>query len=135
MKIETKNYDVQSIELFAQFEKAFAYISNPRNLPEWTAAFKRADERSALLVTPNGELSIGLQTVSHKSGTIDWCMSMPDGTEGWAYSRLTRLPGGNTLYTFVLLAPPVPVEQVEGTLQAQRKLLESELQKLQRIVR
>ncbi len=129
-----KTFDVQSIEMHTDFKKAYAYISDPKNLPHWTSAFAEADEETALLVTPKGELKIGLVTVFHESGTIDWHMKMPDGTIGKAFSRLTELPNGNVLYSFVLLAPPVPVEQVEGTLNEQKKLLTNELNNLQRIL-
>jgi len=75
-----KTFDVQPIEIKTNFEKAFTYIADPKNLPLWTAAFKEADEGSTLLVTPMGELKIGSTTISNKeSGTIDWHMKMPDG--------------------------------------------------------
>jgi hypothetical protein len=134
MEKNLKTFDVQSIELSTSFNKAFKFIANPRNLPKWTSAFKVADEEAALLVTPNGELQIKLTTVANGSGTIDWHMQMPDGSIGKAYSRLTELPGGNTVYTFVLLAPPLPIEQVEGTLEAQKLLLAEELKNLQRLL-
>lgn len=134
MDKNVKTFDVQSIELHTDFKKAFAYIADPKNLPQWTSAFKEADQESALLITPKGELKIGLTTVSTDSGTIDWYMKMPDGAIGKAFSRLTELPDGNVLYCFVLLAPPVPVEQVEGTLNEQKKLLANELNNLKRIL-
>ncbi|MGH7837256.1 MAG: hypothetical protein ACREQC_05440, partial [Candidatus Binataceae bacterium] len=34
-----KTFDVQSVEIKAPFDKAFAYIADPRRLPKWTAAF------------------------------------------------------------------------------------------------
>ena len=61
-------------------------------------------------------------------------MKMPDGTIGKAFSRLTELPNGNVLYSFILLAPPVPVEQVEGTLESQKKLLANELKNLEKFL-
>jgi len=134
MDKQIKTYDVQSIELSTSFNKALKFIANPRNLPLWTSAFKKADEDSALLVTPNGELQIGLTTVVNGSGTIDWHMKMPDGAIGKAFSRLTELPNGNVVYSFVLLAPPVPIELVEGTLESQRKMLADELKNLERIL-
>ncbi len=135
MTKKIKMYDVQSIELPTNFKTAFEYISNPKNLPNWTSAFKEVDDKSALLVTSNGELQIGLATVSNESGIIDWYMTMPDGLVCKAFSRLTELPNGNVLYSFVLLAPPVPIEQVEGTLEEQKKLLASELLNLERILK
>lgn len=131
MEKTIKTFDVQSIELPVTFQRAFDYIARPGNLPAWTAAFSRADEKSALLVTPNGSLEIGLETVADATlGTIDWYMTMPDGSVGKAFSRLTALPNGKVVFAFVLLAPPVPIEQVEGTLEQQKGLLAQELVKL-----
>lgn len=130
METRIKTFDVQFIEIEAPFEKVFSFIANPANLPKWTAAFKDADKEKALLVTPNGELRIGLQTISDINGIIDWHMHLPDGTVGKAHSRVTPLPNGNVVYSFVLLSPPVPVEEIEGTLEQQKKLLAEELKKL-----
>ncbi|MBQ4805092.1 hypothetical protein J8L88_19665 [Aquimarina sp. MMG015] len=130
-----KNHDVQSINLTTSTEKAFDYIANPLNLSKWTGAFKEADQESALLVTPNGELKIGLETKINKElGTIDWYMTMPDNSIGVAYSRVTAGPDNNAIYSFVLIAPPVPLEEVEGTLSAQIGQLKEELLLLQTIL-
>lgn len=129
---QVKNHDVQSVNLQTSKEKAFNYISNPNNLNKWTGAFKEADEKSALLVTPRGELRIGLETKTNKKlGTIDWYMTMPDNSIGIAYSRVTTGPDGKAIYSFTLIAPPVPLEQVEGALAAQIGQLKEELKKLQ----
>ena len=130
METNLKTFDVQYIEIEAPVEKVFSFVADPVNLPRWTAAFREANNSSALLVTPNGELRIGLQTITDASGVIDWHMQMPDGSIGKAYSRVTALPNGNTVYSFVLLAPPVPVEEIEGTLEQQKQLLAAELKKL-----
>ncbi|HYF32824.1 MAG TPA: hypothetical protein VD993_16985 [Chitinophagaceae bacterium] len=130
-----KNHDVQSVSIQASTEKVFNYIADPANLPKWTGAFKQADTRSAVLVTPAGELKIALKTVANKdTGSIDWHMTMPDGTVGKAFSRVVEDGNGNAIYTFVLLAPPVPLEQVEGTLAAQMDQLRRELQNLKVIL-
>jgi hypothetical protein len=135
MENELKTFDLQHIEIEAPFENVFLFIANPVNLPLWTSAFREADENSALLVTPMGELRIGLQTISHPSGIIDWHMQMPDGSISKAYSRVISLPNGKSLYSFVLLAPPVPIEVVEGTLEQQKKLLADELKKLANLLK
>jgi hypothetical protein len=129
-----KNYDVQHINIQSSPAKVFDFIADPANLPKWTAAFKQADSKSAILLTPAGELKIGLHTLTNKeAGTIDWHMTMPDGTVGKAFSRVVEDNSGNIIYTFVLLAPPVPLEQVEGTLAAQKEQLQKELENLQTI--
>lgn len=128
----TKNHDVQSTNINASFDKVFAFIANPANLPQWTGAFSAADEKTALLITPNGELQIELETRANKDwGTVDWYMTMPDGSVGTAFSRVVEGPDGKAIYTFTLIAPPVPLEEVEGTLQAQIGQLSEELKKLQ----
>ena len=130
-----KNHDVQSVNIQTSTSKVFEYIANPANLSKWTGAFKEADEKSALLVTPMGELKIGLETKANKElGTIDWYMTMPDGSIGVAYSRVVVGPDNNAIYSFVLIAPPVRLEQVEGALAAQIGQLREELQKLQTIL-
>ena len=134
MDNQIKTFDVQSVELPTSFNKALKFIANPRNLPLWTSAFKKADEESALLVTPKGELQISLTTVVNDSGTIDWHMKMPNGDIGKAFSRITELQNGNVVYTFVLLAPPGPIEEVEGALETQRKILACELKNLKRLL-
>ena len=129
-----KNFDVQSVSINANFEKVFNYIAEPKNLPKWTKAFSSADSKKAVLSTPNGQLEVGLEVkASMELGTIDWHMTMPDNTIASAYSRVT--PNGKTsVYSFVLMAPPGPIEQVEGTLKQQMELLREELQNLQKIL-
>lgn len=129
-----KNYDVQNILIEAPPEKVFEYIADPKNLPRWTKAFSYADDKKAVLETPNGKLEVGLEVKASKEfGVIDWYMTMPDGNVGAAYSRVTR-NGNHSVYTFVLMAPPGPVEQVEGTLKQQMLLLQEEMQNLQKIL-
>lgn len=135
MENKLKTFDVQFIEIEAPFERAFHFIADPANLPKWTAAFKEADGQKALLVTPKGELQIGLRTFSDINGIIDWHMYLPDGAVGKAHSRVTALPNGNVVYSFVLLSPPVPVEEIEGTLEQQKKLLAEELKKLAHLLK
>ena len=133
--MSNKNYDVQSIYLDASKEVVFDFIADPTNLSRWTQAFKKADKNSALLVTPKGELQIGLETrAERESGTIDWLMKMPDGSIGTAFSRVVEVTERNSIYSFILMAPPVPLEEVEGTLAAQKEQLSEELEKLKEII-
>jgi len=130
-----KNHDVQSVNIATTFQKAFDFIADPKNLPLWTGAFKQADDKTALLITPMGELPIGLETKANsETGTVDWYMTMPDNSVGVAYSRVNEGPDGNTIYSFVLVAPPVPLEQIEGTLNAQIGQLKDEMQRLKSIL-
>jgi hypothetical protein len=123
-----KTFDVQSVAIDRRFDTVFDYISDSRNLPQWTEAFAAADDTTATLNTPRGEVAIALETRAHReTGAVDWIMTFPDGTVGAAYSRIT--PDGSTrsVYSFVLMAPPVPLEELEGALSAQMVTLSHEL--------
>jgi uncharacterized protein YndB with AHSA1/START domain len=123
-----KTFDVQGIEIRASRDRVFEFLRNPRNLPRWTHAFKSADDERARLQTPSGVVDVRLQTaVEPGSGTVDWQLEFPDGSVGLAHSRVTETSRGTCIYSFVLHAPPVPLEQVEGSLEAQRVTLRAEL--------
>jgi hypothetical protein len=125
-------FDVQSVEIEAPFSIAFHYIANSANLPEWTHAFKAVHDGQAILVTPAGSLQIGLLVdASEAHGTIDWTMTFPGGDVAKAASRVIS-HGNRSIYTFVLEAPPVPLEQVEGALAEQSRTLAAELATLAR---
>lgn len=126
-----KTFDVQSIGIDRPAAAIFAYIADPAMLPDWTSAFSRADHTSADLETPNGAVAIRLDTIaSEAAGTIDWKMTFPDGMIGWAYSRITPDGESRAIYSFVLMAPPVPLEMLEGALEEQMKTLAEELYRL-----
>jgi len=123
-----RDFDVQAIEIARPFERAFRYLADPMTLPEWTHAFRSVSGGRAVLETPKGAVEVGLEVkASLESGTVDWIMTFADGSVGRAYSRLVPLDHARTLYSFVLLAPPVPLEQLEGALAEQAKVLRREL--------
>ncbi len=122
-----RTFDVQSIELDVPFADAFRYLANPMTLPEWTHAFKTADDRHATMSTPQGTVEVGLHVdASEARGTIDWTMTFPNGATAKAHSRVTP-HRGKTIYTFVLEAPPAPLEELEGALAEQSRVLADEL--------
>lgn len=126
-----RDFEVQTVEIEAQFDAAFEYISDPRTLPEWTHAFRSVSNGRATMVTARGSVEVGLRVESSPvAGTIDWIMTFPDRNVGRAFSRLIDL-GSRTLYSFVLMAPPVPLEQLEGALEEQARVLREELTALQ----
>lgn len=126
----TNNFDVQSIGIDLKPSLVYDFISKPENLPLWTNAFSNIKENSAIMETPMGKIEIGLETItSETSITVDWIMTMPDGSIGKAFSRVSE-NGAHAIYSFVLLAPPVPLEQIEGALSAQKLVLAEELKKL-----
>jgi hypothetical protein len=127
-----RDFDVQTVELAGPLERAFQYVADPATLPEWTHAFRSVANGRATLVTPKGSVEVRLVVrASLESGTVDWLMTFPDGSVGRAFSRLVPLDHARVLYSFVLLAPPVPLEQVEGALAEQAKVLRQELTTLQ----
>ena len=128
-------FDVQFVALNAPADVAFRFIADPTHLPRWTHAFKQAEHGRAVMETPRGAAEIGLcVSASESAGTVDWEMTFPDGSVATACSRI--VPNGlrSSIYTFVLKAPPVPQELVEGTLGQQRRILAEELATLQALL-
>jgi uncharacterized protein YndB with AHSA1/START domain len=121
-------FDVQGIEIMAPRQKVFEFLREPRNLPRWAHAFVTAGERHARLETPAGAVDVTLDVSANaETGVVDWRLMFPDGGVGIAQSRVTETTRGTCIYSFVLHAPPVALEQVEGALEAQRATLRSEL--------
>jgi len=130
-----ETFRVESVRLETTFERAFEYVAEPANLLAWTHAFKAVQNGRAILTTPAGSVEVGLKVKSSRSeGTIDWHMTFPDGKVASAYSRLVPESNGHSVFSFVLLAPPVPLEQLEGTLNQQAQILRQELAKLKAIL-
>ncbi len=130
-----KTFDVQSIAVDRPAAAVFGFIADPGNLQRWTNAFSRADATSADLVTPNGTVPIKLDTIAvEATGTVDWKMTFPDGAVGLAFSRVTPDGKDKCVYSFVLMAPPVPLEMLEGALGAQMATLAKELKALKTLL-
>jgi len=130
-----KNFDVQSIDLNVSQNKAFNYIADPEQLPNWTNAFASVNSGQAVMRTPEGEVVIDLEVHSSpENGTIDWKMIFPDSSEATGFSRLVEIDRDHCIYSFVLTTPPVPLEQLEGTLEAQSRILTEELKRLKEIL-
>jgi len=130
-----KGFDVQGIELEVAVDEAFAVIADPARLPEWTEAFASVGDGRALLRTPQGEVAIGLTVeAAAEPGTVDWRLEFPDGSVATAFSRVVALGPGRSLYSFVLTPPPVPLEELEGALEAQSRTLAGELVRLKEIL-
>ena len=128
-------FDVQGIEIHAARGKVFEFLRNPRNLPQWAHAFTSAEDRRARLETPAGAVDVRLGIFADaKTGTVDWRLAFPDGSVGLAQSRVTETTRGTCIYSFVLHAPPVTLEHVEGALEAQRATLQSELATLKSLM-
>lgn len=130
-----KTFDVQGVDLRVPRDRAFAYIADPARLPAWTSAFASVADGRAVLRTPSGEVEVALGVdASPEHGTVDWRMTFPDGSVASAYSRLVESGRGACVFSFVLTPPPVPLEQLEGALEAQSRTLAEELRKLKRLL-
>ena len=122
-------FAVKNIALQVPYDTAYNYLTDISKLPEWTNAFAEVyDDGTALMRTPAGEVRVTLEGRSNREhGTIDTRMIFPDNSEGMAYSRLIELAQGSCAYSFVLPAPPGPLEQIEGDLEQQASVVEREL--------
>ena len=131
-----KNFDVQSIAINASPQKVFEFLAEPTNVPKWAAGFSEVDGEHAFMETPRGKMKIGMRMAcDSRVGTIDTIMTMPDGSIGKAFSRITENDGGkSSIFSFVLMAPPVPLEKLEGTMNEQKQQLAEELQVLKQIL-
>ena len=130
-----RTFDVQGIEIKAARGKVFEFLKDPANLPRWAKAFVSADDSRARLETPAGAVDISLTTIADpESGVVDWRLTFPDGGVGLAQSRVTETTRGTSIYSFVLHAPAVALEQLEGALEAQRAILQSELATLKSLL-
>lgn len=128
-------FDVQGIEINAAPARVFEFVRDPANLPRWAHAFDSVQDGRALLKTPQGAVEVRLDVLAHGDcGTVDWRMEFPDGSVGIAQSRVTGTTRSTCIYSFVLHAPPVALEQVEGALAAQRITLAAELSRLKAVV-
>ena len=128
-------FDVQSLEILAPRERVFEFLRRPENLPHWAHAFVSAGDGRARLETPAGAVDVALSVSAHaETGVVDWRLSFPDGSVGVAQSRVTETTRGTSIYSFVLHASPVALEQVEGPLEAQRAQLRSELAALKALL-
>jgi uncharacterized protein YndB with AHSA1/START domain len=128
-------FDVQGIEIRAPRGKVFEFLRRPENLPHWAHAFVSAGDGCARLETPGGAVDVALSiSADAQTGVVDWRLAFPDGSVGVAQSRVTETTRGTSIYSFVLHAPPVALEQIEGALETQRALLRSELSALKTLM-
>ncbi len=122
-------FEVKNVALAVPYQKAFDYLSNNQNLPDWTNAFAEVkDNGEAVMRTGAAEVPVKLDNVfDPETGVIDTIMTFPNGDVGKAHSRLIKLEDDSCAYSFVLTPPPVALEELEGALAQQAGILEKEL--------
>ncbi|MEL7424911.1 MAG: SRPBCC family protein [Bacteroidota bacterium] len=132
----SKDYDVQDIAINAHPDTVFQFLAEPTNVPKWARGFSEVNGETAFMETPNGKMKIGMKMYSEPTfRTIDTVMTFPDGSVGKAFSRVTESDkGDSSIFTFILMAPPVPLEELEGTFEEQKQQLAEELVVLKSIL-
>ncbi|WP_086933517.1 hypothetical protein [Agarilytica rhodophyticola] len=125
-------FDMVTMEFPTSYENAFLYISNPKNIPKWTLYLVEADETSTVIETPEGKKTYGFITqASFGNGTIDWYVITADGRQvERSCSRLTRLPNGNCVYSFMFFADPNTVADPAKKIADKKQQMEKELENL-----
>jgi hypothetical protein len=130
-----QHFDIQGIAIDVPGSKALTFIADPTNLPAWAHAFASVSGGRAVMRTPNGEVGIELEVhASAESGTVDWQMQFPNGSMARAHSRVVAAGADRCIYVFLLTPPPVPLEELEGTLDAQSRTLTDELRRLKELL-
>jgi hypothetical protein len=130
-----RSFNVQGIDLNVPRSEAFAFVADPAQLPRWTNAFASVTAGQAVMRTPGGKVMIDLDVqASAEHGTVDWRMTFPDRSVATAFSRIVEMDPDRCIFSFVLTPPPVPLEQLEGALEAQSRTLGEELRTLKEIL-
>jgi uncharacterized protein YndB with AHSA1/START domain len=125
--------DTQTTTIPASYERVFAFLAKPENLPRWAVGFAREIRRDGerwLVTTGHGEVRVRYETDA-RLGVIDFRMEPAPGLEVVAHSRL--VPNGEGVeYVFTQFqAPGQPDEVFEG----QRAALADELEVLRALFR
>lgn len=130
------NYDVQHVNIKATPDTVYNFVAEPTNVPKWAIGFSEVNGETALMESPMGKMQIGLKMLCNpETRTVDTIMTMPDGSIGKAFSRVTENDNGDSaIFSFVLMAPPVPLQEIEGALAQQKKQLAKELLVLKEIL-
>jgi hypothetical protein len=88
--------DTRSIAISAAPDDVYAYVADPRSLPQWAVGFCRSirhdENRGWLATTSTGEIPIRLECDA-RARTIDFHFIPVEGLKLAAYSRI--VPNGN----------------------------------------
>lgn len=121
-------HSTHSVTLETSFEKAYDFLSDWRNQPQWAVNFVkgiRQDNGQIIMTTPNGDVPIQWRA-NRDLGTID--MIFPG--DSLLPTRLSAI-GDSLVYTFTFSVPPDLPE--EAFRQAQYNM-DEELAMLKRIL-
>lgn len=121
-------HSTHGVTLNVPYDKAWAYLSDWRNQPQWGTNFVqgiRQEGGQIIMTTPNGDVPIGWRA-NRNLGTID--IVFPG--ESVLPTRLTAI-GDSLVYTFTF---SLPADLPEEAFRAGQHGLEEELQNLKRIL-
>lgn len=121
-------HSTHSITLNVPYAKAFDYLSNWHNQPEWAINFVkgiRQEGEQIIMTMPFGDRPIQWRT-NRELGTID--IIFPD--DSVLPTRLTDM-SGNLLYTFTF---SVPADTPDEEFRKGQRGMEEELQTLKRVL-
>jgi uncharacterized membrane protein len=108
----TKTFILEGISIDRPFADVFRFMSDRATLPLWTKAFKSVTPKGARYETPAGIVDLGLDVIAdHRSGTVDWVMTFPDGAIERAYARIVAEGPTRTNVQF-FFAPKLPSEKM-----------------------
>jgi hypothetical protein len=125
----TMKHSTHSVTLEVPYERAFDYLSDWRNQPQWAINFVKGMRKQGdqlFMTTPFGEVPVEWRT-DRDLGTID--IIFPGNNV--LPTRLTAMGDDTLVYTFTFSMPPDVSEEAfqEGQLG-----MEQELQHLKRIL-
>ncbi len=112
--------NTQTISINSPADKAFALVADPSHLPRWAIGFAKAiapDGDAWLVTTGQGQMPLRCVT-DERLGVIDFHMSVAEGVEAVAHSRVLRR-GDDAEYVFTQFqAPGMPDNVFDGQVQA-----------------
>lgn len=125
---------VESIEIAAPAEQAYAFLADLEKLPVWAIGFAKDVEHDAdgwVVKTASGD-RVGIRVVGDpEHGIVDYVMNPAPGVELAAHTRVVAADGG-ALYTFAMLqAPGMPdavFEQQVSELRRELTVLKAHLE-------
>jgi hypothetical protein len=105
-------------------ERVFEYMSDVRNLPRWATEFARELRRDGdrWIVRNNlGELVFDIRA-DERTGVIDMLAGPSEDQMAVFPTRVVKLPGGGTAYSFTMFqAPGMPDELFESQHESLRR--------------
>ena len=118
--------DTQTVTIPASYERVFAFLAEPANLPRWAVGFARDIRRNGdgwIVATGHGEMPIRYET-EPRYGIVDFHLMPAPGVDAVAHSRLVA-NGDGVEYVFTQFQTPgISDEMFQGQVAALKDELE-----------